>query len=230
LSLGRRKHRDHQKHSITKTNEKEDNDIDDDIKTEENEAENEIRRVKLVHPVRIREGHGISIRRKYKIDPKHIHLNNRQQRQCWSWYRQQTQKIRRNPSKYLTKCIDLHNRNEKCINQLIHNTFNNTEQEHGRQQQSPKNSLIIGSKLYCANNAGYNKLLGLYDHGEICFSPSNQVYIEYKFTDIAGLSDIHKNQDTIDFIGTKSKLTAEFEDDCHEKTNLVETSEPEGKS
>ncbi len=228
MSLGRRKHRghhDHKKRSIIKTNEEEDSGVDDDIKTEEKEAENEIRRVKLVHPIRIREGHGLSIRRKYKIDPKHIQFNNREQRKCFLWYRQQTRKIRRNPSKHLTKCIHLNNRNEKCINQLIYNTFNNTEQE-----QSPKNSFIIGSKLYCANDAGYNRLLGLYDNVEICFYSSNQVYIEHKFTDIASLSDINKNQDTLDFIENKSKLTAEFEDDCHEKTNLVEINEPEQES
>jgi len=227
LILGRRKygdrhrHFDHKKLSIITTNEEENSAVDDYVKNEENEAENEIHRIELAHPVRIREGHGLSIRQRYQIDPSHIRLNNRQEHQCWSWYRRLTRKIRQNPSKHFQSCINLNDHNEKCINQLIYNTFNNTKQE-----QQTKISFPFGSKLYCKNNMDYKKLIGLYHHSDICFYPNNQIYIEHKFTDIASLSDTHKNEDILDFIGKHKKLTAEFEDDCHGKTNLVETNEP----
>jgi hypothetical protein len=227
LILGRQKHRsnrrraDHKKHSIAKTDEEEDDAADNDINNKRNEGENEIRRIELAHPVRVREGHGFSIRQRHKIDPNHIRPNNRQQRQCWSWYRRITQKLRRNPEKYLKACIHPKYRHELCINQLIYNTFNNTEEK----QQHPKIFFPIGSKLYCENDIHSKKFLGLYDHDEICFYPNNQVYIEQEFTDIASLSDMQKNQDTLDFIANHQKLNAEFKDDCHEKTNLVETND-----
>ena len=44
--------------------------------------------------------------------------------------------------------------------------------------------------------------------------------IEHKFTDIAGLSDENKNKDILQFIANNKKLSAEFEDDCHDTNNI----------
>jgi hypothetical protein len=215
LSLERRRgpRLDRHKRAIVKTEEEE----TDDTKREENE----LRRIKLTHPIRIREGRGLSILRRYQIHRNQIRPTNRQQHKCWSWYRQQTRKIHRNPSKYSKSCRSLTDPRENCISQLIYNTFNHTEQDPDK-----KLSFSTGSKLYCEGQNGLNKLLGQYHHGKLCFDRDDQVYIEYQFTDIADLSNMYKNKDTLEYIANHDKLTAEFEDDCHGKTNLVEITEP----
>jgi hypothetical protein len=183
----------------------------DEEELEPNEAEKEIRRIEIGHPVRIREGHGLSFSRQYQINRSHIRPQTRQQRRCWSWYRDQIRKIHRNPSK---SCTSLNNARENCIHQLISNTFNYTEQM--------QLSFPIGSTLFCKTPDNYNKLLGQYLNGELCFGQNDRIFLEYKFSDIARLSDRYQNKDTFEFIGNSEKLTAEFEDDCHGKTNLVE--------
>lgn len=186
----------------------------DEEENEQNEAENEIRQIEMSHPIRIREGHGFSFFKQYQISRSHLKPQTRQQRQCLSWYRDQTRKIRPNQSKY---CVHLSDAGENCINQLISNTFN-----HNEQDEPIKLSFPIGSKLFCKNHDDYNKLLGHYHNAEICFGQNNQIIIEYKFNDIARLSDRNKNKDTLEFIANNQKFTAEFEDDCHGKRNLVE--------
>lgn len=213
----RRRH--HKKHSISETDKEYEKDIDDHVNNEEKEALNELRRIELPHPVHIREGEGLSVHRKYTIDFKYIQSSTYKHRECSIWYRKLTKDIRENPRKNPEYCINLNDRREKCLNQLIYNTFNNTEE----QVSSPKISFIPGSKLYCENKNGLNKFLGHYTRGILCFYPNDQIHIDYEFTDIAGISDINKNQDALEFIENNSKLNGEFGDDCHEETNLVET-------
>ena len=138
-----------------------------------------------------------------------------------SWYHRQIQRIGHNPSK---SCINLIDRQAKCINQLVHNTFHNNKTDD--QERYTTISLPIGSKLYCENHAGNNKLLGVHQNAKICFQKNNEINIEHKFTDIAGLSDQQKNKDTLNFIENNKKLSAEFGDDCHDEITLVEATEP----
>ncbi|CAF2351423.1 unnamed protein product [Rotaria sp. Silwood2] len=222
-----RHHYDRKKRADDKHEQKEDNPINDKKNTKENEAKKESNQIELDQPVRIHEGHGFSIRQTYKIKPNDIRPINRQQRQCLSWYRKQTRKIRHNSSKYQKSCINLYDRSEKCINQLVYNTFNTNETINNQQQEYTKNSFPIGSKLYCENQAGYNRLIGYYHYKEVCFYADDQITIEHKFTDITGLSDMEKNKETLEFIARSKKLTAEFEDDCHDTTTLVEIAELE---
>lgn len=217
--LERRTHRGGHRRTKSSTSEDE-SDVDERLQDEETEAEKEARRIELAHPVQIREGYGLSVRRKYTIDPKHIQTNHREQRRCWSWYQKLTQKVHKNSKKYPKYCINLNYPREKCLNQLIYNRFNNSEQE-----QLKKVSFNYGSRLYCENTLGHKKLLGHYNYGEICFYPNNQVYIDHEFTDIASLSDMKKNHDALEFIAKHSKLSAEFGDDCHEEMNFVEDNE-----
>jgi len=192
------------------------NEDDDDTVIEDDQAEQEARRIELHQPVRIREGHGLFIRQTYHFNLTRSRLTDRHQHRCLSWYRKQTRKIRRNPSKHKKTCIRLNDHNEKCINQLVHNT------ETDKHSQQAVHSLAMGSKLYCEDQAGSNKFIGLSRHREICFHPDNQIDIEQKFTDIAGLSNMHKNHDILQFIANHKKYTAEFEHDCHGKATLVE--------
>ena len=46
--------------------------------------------------------------------------------------------------------------------------------------------------------------------------------IEQKFSDIAGLADMEKNQNILEFIGDNSKFQAEFDHDCQDTKTLVE--------
>jgi hypothetical protein len=235
--LERREHRRHRnsrhkKRAVTKINE-EDSAIDDDNdepKTEENEAENEVHLIELHQPLRVREGRGLSFRQPYKLSLSHTQSASRQQRKCLSWYRRKTQKMRRNPSKYKQFCIPLNDHNEKCVKQLVYNTFNDTEDETQEEQHYKTVSIPLNSKLYCATQVvGENKFIGLHHRAELCFQANNQVYIEREFTDIAGLTDKNKNKDTLQFIANHKKLNAEFEDDCDGQTKLVEITEPTEK-
>jgi hypothetical protein len=191
------------------------------------DAENEIRRVEIGHPVRIREGHGLAIRRTYQLNPNNIRPVTRQERQCWSWYRKLTKQMRHNPSKYSKICIDLNDHRENCIHKLVYQSSNQTQANRPEQETV---SLPFGSKLFCENHSGSNKLIGFHFHAEICFQSHNQVYIEHQFTDIASLSDSHKNKDTLQLIADDKKLMAEFENDCNDQTTLVEIIDPEKKT
>ncbi|CAF0831940.1 unnamed protein product [Rotaria sp. Silwood1] len=222
-----RHHHDYKKRAADKDDQEEDNDVKDNKNSKENEAKKETTRIELDKPIHIREGHGFSIRQTYKINPSIIRPTNREQRQCWSWYRKQTRKIRHNSSKYQKSCTNLHDHREKCINQLVYNTFNTNETNSDEQQQNTKNFFPIGSKLYCENQAGYNRLIGYFRRTEVCFHADDQINIEHKFMDITGLSDLRKNKETLEFIAQSKKLTAEFEDDCHDTTTLVEIAELE---
>ncbi|CAF3557538.1 unnamed protein product [Rotaria sordida] len=222
-----RHHYDRKKRAVDIDDQEEDDTINHNKNTKENEAKKETTRIELNQPIRIREGHGFLMRQTYKINPSNIRPTNRQHRQCWSWYRKQTRKIRYNPSKHTKSCINLNDHLEKCINQLVHNRLNTNEIDNYQEQQNMKNSFSIGSKLYCENQAGYNKLIGYYHYSEVCFSTDNEINIERKFIDITGLSDMKKNRDTLEFIAQNKKLTAEFEDDCHDTITLAEIDELE---
>jgi len=203
-----------------------DGEIDAMIK--EAEAQNEITRVDLEEPIHIHEGHGFLIRQTHKINATAIRPVNQQDRQCWSWYRKQTRKIRHNPSKHRKICIRSNDHREKCVNQLISNAFGTTEPRN-QQEQYTAITLPLASKLYCDNPTGYHKLIGLHFRAEICFQTDNHVSFESRFSDISGLSDLHKRKPTLQYLGNSKKLSAEFEDDCHDKTTLVEITEPKKK-
>ncbi len=210
--LGRRKHRNRQENvaqmasPIVKS--------DEEDEPEPSEAEKETRRMEISQPVRIREGHGLSFFKQHQINRNYLRPQNREQRRCFSWFRDQIRKVGRKRSK---SCVSLNFARENCIEQLIANTFNDTEQT-----ETMKPFFPVGSKLFCKTPDDHSKLLGFYHQGELCFGENDRIYLEYKFSDIARLSDPHQSKDALEFIGNNEKLTAEFEDDCHGKTNLVE--------
>ena len=178
--------------------------------------EGEMSRVVLSEPIRIREGRGLSFFKYYQIKPNQI---GPEQRRCWSWYRDRTRKIRRNPLKTSQICISLTARREQCLAELLPHSFNDIE--------PLKQSFLTGSKLFCKTEANDEKFLGHYNKGKICFERDDQISIEYRFHDNARLSDEYKNQDTLDFVDRHKKFRAEFEDDCLGKRNLVEDNERE---
>lgn len=197
-----------------------DDDYKDPEDQDEEEAQTEVQRIGLDQPIYIREGHGLSFFRKYHLDRDHIQPTTSLGRQCWSWYRDQTRKLRKKLSKQSNACFRLSYSVEKCINDLVHNTLNHTEHE-----QEFQTTFQIGSKLYCENEIGQKKFLGEYRRGKICFDGHDNILIDHQFTDITRLSDQKQNRDSLDFIEKNKKLTAEFEDDCHGQTNLVERSD-----
>lgn len=178
--------------------------------------EREIHRIELSEPIRIREGRGLSFFKYYQIKPDQIRPETSDQRRCWSWYRDRTRKLRRNASKSSTVCMSLNTRREGCLNQLIPNSINQI-----------KHKSLTDSKLFCKTESNQEKFLGQYKNGKICFDQDNRVSIEYKFHDIAHLSDQYKNEETLAFLDQHKKLRAEFEDDCFGKRNLVENDEAE---
>lgn len=178
--------------------------------------EKEIHRIELSEPIRVREGRGLSFFKYYQIKPDQIRPETSDQRRCWSWYRDRTRKLRRNSSKSSKVCISLNARREQCLNELIHNPFNQI-----------KHDSLADSKLFCKIESNHEKFLGNYKNGKICFDQDDQISIEYRFHDIARLSDQYKNKETLEFLGHNEKFNAEFEDDCLGKRNLVEDGEPE---
>ncbi|UJR27799.1 hypothetical protein I4U23_009069 [Adineta vaga] len=196
----------------------EDENIDDEnALVEENIAEKEIRRSELHQTVRIREGRGLSILQTYTLNMTRILQTHDERDRCVSWYRKQTRKIRRNPAKHIKFCRELNDHLEDCVKNLV---FSDIEKEH--HSHNTIVSLAIGSKLYCEDQTGANKLLGIHRQGVLCLQAENQMVIEQKFSDIAGLSDIEKNQNVLDFIDENSKFRAEFGHDCHDTKELVE--------
>ena len=208
----RRGHRSkHHKRSIDK-DEDDDDDDDDDQKIEQDETKNEVQRIALDESIQVLEGEGLSFIRKYQLDRNQIRPKTKYQRRCWSWYRHQVRRLRKNSSKKSISCFRLNQRTESCINELF----------SYQKQHLPETSFTIGSKLYCKNEQGYNKFLGEYQRGKICFDQHDIITFERKFTDITRLSDKNQNRDTLEFIEKDKKLFAEFEDDCHGQTHLVE--------
>ncbi|CAM4918191.1 unnamed protein product [Rotaria socialis] len=225
---GRHNHSDRKKRIADNNNKDEDSVVNKSSVVDK--ARNEKNTIELDQPIHIREGHGFTMHQTYKLHPSHVQPNDRQQRACWTWYRRQTQKLRRNPSKHKRTCIHQNDHNEHCINQLVYNTLNvNSTNQHYQPEQNAKLTFSKGSKLYCDSQVGSNKLLGHHRHSEICFQADDRLSIEHKFTDITGLSDMHKNKDVLAFIAKNEKLTAEFNNDCHDDTTLSEIAELEHK-
>lgn len=188
----------------------------------DDDVQEEVNRIEVGQPIRVREGHGLVIRQIYRLNPNNIRPDSRAERQCWSWYRHQARKIRSSPSKSEASCIPLNDHREQCIEQLAHVSKNSTEP----QGLASWHSLSIGSKLFCANQQGESQMIGQYNRGKICFQKDNQVTVDHQFTDIPHLSDMHKNSGTLNFISKNAKFQAEFENDCLNETSLVEKTEP----
>jgi hypothetical protein len=228
---GHRQGKSHHKRAVEKNNKEDDavNDDNDQTKVKVDEAEKEIQRIELHQPLHIREGRGFSLRQTYKLNLTHPQPTSAHHRQCLSWYRKRTQKIRRDSSKHKESCVKINDHNEKCINRLVYNTIDDTEDDIPEQKHYTTVSFPLQSKLYCENQLGLKKFLGVHYRGLACFQADNQLTIQHKFSDIAGLSDAKKNKDVLQFIENNKKLKAEFDDDCHEQTALAEVAELEEK-
>jgi hypothetical protein len=173
-------------------------------------AEKETRRSELHQKVHIREGRGLAIRQTYTVNLTRIPETYSKDDRCLAWYRKQTRKMRRNPSKNIKFCRPFNDHLQKCVSHLVFSDTETSEHPHNTIV-----SLATGSKLYCENQAGDAKLLGVHRHGVVCLQNDNEIIIEQKFSDISGLSDVEKNQEVLHFIENNPKFQAEFGHDCH---------------
>ncbi|CAF3697041.1 unnamed protein product [Rotaria sp. Silwood1] len=179
--------------------------------------EKEIRLLEISEPIQIHEGHGLVFNQIYELNLTNFRPTTNQQRDCWSWYRTHTKKLCNHPRNFMKTCISLNHQREKCIEKLFYKKINDEQQE-----SYLKNSITIGSKLYCEDGNKQNKFLGYHQQSQICFLSHTQISIQHKFTDFVSLSDKNKNKNVLQFISNDTKLTNEFEHDCHDKVTLAE--------
>ena len=187
---------------------------------EEPEETEKITEVDLSESIVVRKGHGLSIIQRYELNLTNIRPKDREQRQCWSWYREQTKKICRNPQKNPEVCIELDDQRQKCVEELIFEETLDSDQQ-------PSDAFISfnkKSKLYCENNNQIKKLLGYYRRSVLCFQKNHHIYVEHKFSDLVHLSDRHQNRDVLKFIANDAVLAKEFQYDCRDKHTLVDLS------
>lgn len=186
------------------------------IDEEESVNENQVQQVEVDEPVLIRKGRGLSVRETYDLNISNIHIPNRKQRDCWTWYRKNTKDVLNFPTKSQQACVPLNDQQEKCLEQLFYKKGDDNQEE-----SYEKNSIKSGSKLFCENNQKQIKLLGIYQNSELCFTTHYQAYVEHKFTDLVSLSDVKNNKDVLQYIASNTKLTSEFESDCNDKDTLA---------
>ena len=187
---------------------------------EEPEVTENITQIDLNEPIVVRKGRGLSIIQRYALNLTNVRPKDREQRQCWSWYREQTKKICRNPQKYPELCIELDDEREKCVEELVF------EESLADVQESSYASISFNkqSKLYCDNNKQVKKLLGYYRRSVLCFQKNHQISVEHKFSDLVHLSDRHQNRDVLKFIANNTELTQDFQKDCRDKQTLADLS------
>ncbi|CAF1122562.1 unnamed protein product [Adineta ricciae] len=212
----------HKRHRQSKNKKRVDDDsskvdeVHKEVNHEEKIAEKEIRRSELHQVVHIREGEGLSIVQNYAVNVTSLRQNLDEDDRCLSWYRKQMRKMRHNP-KFTKLCRKVNDHIEHCLSKLL---FRDTEIEH--HSHNTIVSLAIGSKLYCEDQAGTYKFLGVHRQGSVCLHANHALTIEQKFSDIAGLSNVDKNEDILAFIKGNPKYQAELEHDCYDGKTLVE--------
>ncbi|CAF1370150.1 unnamed protein product [Adineta steineri] len=175
--------------------------------------------IELTEPIKISQGHGVSVFQSYELDLTDYKPTTRQHRRAWSWYRTQTRKMCSQPLKYTKNCIRINRHNKKYVEHLLNQTTSNNDDDD---EQQSTYKITKGSKLYCENNREQTKLIGFYNDSKICFEKNNQLYIKHDFTDYVSLSDRKKNMDILQFIANNTKLTDEFEHDCDDKITLAD--------
>ncbi|CAF3279959.1 unnamed protein product [Rotaria sp. Silwood2] len=194
------------------------NDTADKVVTEEKpDNENGIRLIEISEPIQIQEGLGLAFHQIYELNLTSFRPTTNRERQCWSWYRAHTEKLCNHPRNFMKTCISLNHEREKCVEKLFYKKISDEQQE-----SYIKNSITVGSKLYCEDFNKQSKFLGYHYHSEICFQTHTQISIQHKFTDVVSLSDKNKNKDVLHIISNDTKLTNEFEHDCHDKITLSE--------
>ncbi|CAF0889540.1 unnamed protein product, partial [Didymodactylos carnosus] len=199
-----------------------------DTTTGDTEDHVEEKNYRDVHsPVEVIEGRGLQIHTTVSLANIDHRPENIKQRKCWHWYKKNLSKART----YSTdKCIELNDHTEDCINQLIYKTDSSTNDKTTGEEESivnkmkkPKTALISkGSKLYCENRSGNNKLVGIHRRSRVCFIGKQELRIEHDFEDTASLSDSRKNKKVLKYLAENELYNAEFGDDCEDKTTLVE--------
>ena len=175
---------------------------------EEKDEEEPSDEIPVTESVQIHQGRGLSVRQVYELNLTNFRAKTREQRTCWSWYREHTRKLLKYPNKLQKSCISLTNKHSKCLRTLF----------HGKSEES----ISSGSKLYCETNDEQTKLLGYLRRSEICFLTHYRIALEHHFTDFLSLSDRKKNHDVLQFISNNTKLTKEFEADCRDRETLDE--------
>jgi hypothetical protein len=190
--------------------------VKDAIETEEPiKKKTEVRHVRTSEPIEIQQGQGVAVRQSFQLNVTDIKLSSRQEREHWSWYRAQTKKICNQPMKQKKTCISFNRQNEKKLYQILNRTNDASEEQ-------VLLSVTKGSKLFCENNHQQTRLLGYYRDSEICFQVNHQVYVEHRFSDLVSLSSTKSNRRVLKFISNSTKLTNEFEHDCHDKSTLTD--------
>jgi len=185
-------------------------------------AEDEINRVQVGRSVQIREGEGLLVRQTYRLDPHEAQPKSSFERKCWSWLRHAIKKNKKKSAP--SSCLHLNDRRDRCIRQLVHQNFNESNLEI-----DSSSTLTVGSRLFCENH-GQEKFIGHLIRTNLCFQDNHQIVIEHMFNDIANLADANKNKEILQFISEEQKLKAEFEDDCHDETTLLELNEAKVES
>ena len=176
------------------------------LEADEEEEDEPSDEIQVTEPVQIHQGRGLSVRQVYELNLTNFRATTRQQRTCWSWYREHTRKILNYPNKLQKSCVAFTNKHKKCLP-----TFFSTKQ-----------TVSSGSRLYCETNQEQTKLLGYLRRSEICFLSHYRISLEHHFTDFLSLSDRKKNHDVLQFISNNTKLTNEFEADCRDRETLDE--------
>ena len=168
--------------------------------------------IQVTEPIHIRENQGLSVRQTYDLNIVNFKVTTYLQRQCWTWYRQNTKNILSHPTKTTTKCLPLTVQNEKCLQILFSRKYPDAQ------------ALVVekNSKLLCETTAKQTRVLGYNYLGNLCFTTHYEAYVDYKFTDFVSLSDRNHNQDVFKYILKNTKLAEEFETDCQDKQTLAD--------